>query len=91
MLTYDHLILLCIDFAHGIAVSTIGGRLLVAADNYVALDGVIRASRSRSDDHVRRLELVSADEEVLIQQGLLRISVLFVALFFTQQAGGVHL
>ena len=84
MLTYDHLILLCIDFTHGIAVSTISWWLLVAANNYVALDGVIRASCSWSDNHVRRLELVPADEEVLIQQGLLRISVLFVALFFTQ-------
>ena len=84
MLPYDHLILLCTDFAHGIGVSTISGRFLVATDNYVALDGVVRASRSLSDDHVRGLELVLADEEVLIQQGLFRISVLFVAFIFTQ-------
>lgn len=82
MLTYDHLILLCIDFAHGIAVSTIRGWFLMATDNYVTLDRVICASWSWSDNHMRGLELVSADEEVLIQQGLLRISVLLVAYIF---------
>ena len=78
MLPYDHLILLCIDSALGIAEPTIGGRFFMATDHYVALDGVIGASCRLSDDHMRGLELGPTDEEVLIQQGLLRISVLLI-------------